>query len=139
MRQRATVGGLRPIGAGLAILVAWTVIDALMHQLILAPFYNASAGLWRPVDQMNIALIYTVTCALIGVFVSVYRLLVRPRTLGTGLALGAFLGAALGIASGAGTYIHMPIAPALAWGWFLGGWLKGIVAGAIMGVMITEG
>lgn len=37
-----------------------------------------------------------------------------------GLALGAFLGLALGIASGFGTFIHMPIPLALAWGWHTG-------------------
>jgi hypothetical protein len=128
----------RPLGAGLAILVAWMVIDALMHRLFLAPIYEASAILWRPFDQLNIALIYAVTFVLIGVFVSVYWLLVRPKSLGTGMAMGAFVGLALGISSGFGTFIHMPIPLSLAWGWFLGGWLKGLVAGGIVGAMIVE-
>jgi hypothetical protein len=128
----------RPLGAGLAILVAWMVIDVLMHRLFLAPIYEASAVLWRPLDQLNIALIYAVTFALIGVFVSIYWLLVRPKSLGTGIAMGAFVGLALGISSGFGTFIHMPIPLSLAWGWFIGGWLKGLVAGGIVGAMIGE-
>ena len=128
----------RPLGAGLAILVAWMVIDALMHRLFLAPIYEASAVLWRPFDQLNIALIYAVTFVLIGVFVSVYWLLVRPKSLGTGMAMGAFVGLALGVSSGFGTFIHMPIPLSLAWGWFLGGWLKGLVAGGIVGAVIVE-
>jgi hypothetical protein len=128
----------RPLAAGLAILVAWMVIDALMHRLFLAPIYEASASLWRPFDQMNIPLIYAVTLVLIGVFVSVYWLLVRPKSLGTGMALGAFVGLALGISSGFGTFIHMPIPLSLAWGWLLGGWLKGLVAGGIVGATIVE-
>jgi hypothetical protein len=128
----------RPLGAGLAILVAWMMIDALMHRLVLAPIYETSAVLWRPSDQLNIALIYAVTFVLIGVFVGVYWLLVRPKSFGTGLAMGAFVGLALGISSGFGTFIHMPIPLALAWGWFLGGWLKGLVAGGIVGAMIVE-
>jgi len=128
----------RPLGAGLAILVAWMVIDVLMHRLFLAPIYEASAVLWRPLDQLNIALIYGVTFALIGVFVSIYWLLVRPKSLGTGIAMGALVGLALGISSGFGTFIHMPIPLSLAWGWFIGGWLKGLVAGGIVGAMIGE-
>jgi hypothetical protein len=128
----------RPLGAGLAILVAWMVIDALMHPLFLAPIYESSAVLWRPFDQLNIALIYAVTFVLIAVFVSVYSLLVRPKSLGRGMAMGAFVGLALGISSGFGTFIHMPIPLSLAWGWFLGGWLKGLVAGGIVGAMIVE-
>jgi hypothetical protein len=128
----------RPLGAGLAMLVAWMVIDVLMHRLFLAPIYEASAVLWRPLDQLNIALIYGVTFALIGVFVSIYWLLVRPKSLGTGIAMGALVGLALGISSGFGTFIHMPIPLSLAWGWFIGGWLKGLVAGGIVGAMIGE-
>lgn len=33
---------------------------------------------------------------------------------------------------------HMPIPLALAWGWLIGGLLKGIAAGAIVGALITE-
>jgi hypothetical protein len=32
----------------------------------------------------------------------------------------------------------MPIPLLLALGWFIGGWLKGIAAGAIVGALITD-
>lgn len=32
----------------------------------------------------------------------------------------------------------MPIPLPLAWGWFIGGWLKGLVADAIVGAVIVE-
>jgi hypothetical protein len=128
----------RPLLAGLAILVAWMLLDLLIHRLFLAPIYEATTSLWRPFEQMNVALIYLVTMALIGIFVGIYKRLVRPKSLGTGLELGACIGLALGIAVGFGTFIHMPIPLALAWGWFIGGSLKGLVAGAIVGAAIGE-
>jgi hypothetical protein len=128
----------RPLLAALAILVAWTLLDLLLHRLLLAPIYDASPNLWRPADQMNVALICAVTFVLIGVFVGIYQLLVRPKSLRAGLFLGAFIGLALGASAGFGTFIHMPIPLALAWGWFIGGWLKGLAAGAIVGAMITN-
>jgi hypothetical protein len=100
--------------------------------------YEASSNLWRPFSQMSTALIFAVTVVLVGVFVGTYSLLVRPKSLGNGLALGAFVGLALGIASGFGTFIHMPIPLSLAWGWFIAGWLKGVVAGGILGAVITD-
>ena len=124
--------------SGLAILIAWTVLDVLMHRLLLRPFYEGNAGLWRPFEQMNVALIYVVTFTLIATFVATYRLLVRPKSLGAGVRLGALIGLALGISAGFGTYIHMPIPQALAWGWLVGGWLKGLAAGAIVGALVTE-
>jgi hypothetical protein len=124
--------------SGLIILIVWTVFDVLMHRLLLRQIYEENASLWRPFDQMNVVLIYIVTFILIGTFVGTYWLLVRPKSLAAGIRLGALLGLALGISVGFGTYIHMPIPQALAWGWLIGGWLKGIAAGAIVGMLITE-
>jgi len=75
---------------------------------------------------------------LIAVFLGIYELLVRPKSLAAGLYLGAFIGVALGVSAGFGTFIHMPIPLSLAWGWFIGGWLKGLAAGAILGALVTD-
>ena len=128
----------RPLLAGLAILIAWMLLDLLLHRLFLASLYDASRELWRPFDQMNVALIYAASLMLVAVFIGIYSLLVRPKSLSTGLALGAFVGMALGVSVGLGTFIHMPIPSAVAWGWFIGGCSKGIVAGAIAGVVIVD-
>ncbi len=124
--------------ASFSILLAWTAVDAGLHRFVLARFYQSSASLWRPFDQLNIALIYVVTLALIGVFVGTYQLLVRPKSLGAGVGLGAFIGLGLGVSAGFGTYIHMPIPPALAWGWFVGGSVKGLAAGALVGALLED-
>jgi hypothetical protein len=123
--------------SSLAILLAWTVFDVLMHRLLLHPLYAQNTALWRPFDQMNVVLIYIATFTLIATFVLTYWLLISPKSLGIGVGFGALLGLALGISAGLGTYIHMPIPRALAWGWLIGGWLKGVVAGAILGALIT--
>jgi hypothetical protein len=124
--------------SGLAILLVWTVFDVLMHRLLLRPLYEENTKLWRSFDQMNVVLIYTATFTLIATFVLTYWLLISPKSVGTGVGFGALLGLALGISAGLGTYIHMPIPRALAWGWLIGGWLKGVAAGAILGVLITQ-
>lgn len=128
----------RPLLAGLVIFFAWMLLDLLLHRFFLAPLYEASRELWRPFDQMNVTLIYSVSLVLIGVVVGIYGLLVRPKSQSAGLALGALVGLALGVSVGLGTFIHMPIPTAVAWGWFIGGWVKGLVAGAIVGAVIVE-
>lgn len=120
----------------LIILIAWTVVDVLLHRLLLRHLYDENASLWRPFDQMNVALIYIVTFILIFTFVATYSLLVRPKSMAAGIGLGAFIGLALGISAGFRTYIHMPIPQGLAWGWLIGGWLKGIAAGVVVGALI---
>jgi hypothetical protein len=128
----------RSLLAGFTILVAWMLLDLLIHRIFLAPFYEATTYLWRPFDQMNVPLIYTATLVLIGVFIGIYTWLVRPKSLAAGLGLGAFVGLALGISVGLGTFIHMPIPSPVAWGWLIGGWLKGLVAGAVIGLVIVD-
>jgi hypothetical protein len=122
--------------SALAILFTWTLFDLLIHRFLLRPLYEQNTNLWRPFDQMNVILIYTATFTLIAVFVLTYWLLISPKSLGSGVAFGALLGLALGVASGLGTYIHMPIPRALAWGWLIVGWLRGVLAGAILGALI---
>ncbi len=128
----------RSLTAAVGVLVAWMLLDWLAHRFVLAPIYEATASLWRPFDQMNVVLIYTVTVVLIGIFIGIYSLLVKPKSLGAGLALGALVGLALGISSGFGTYVHMPIPLSLAWGWFIAGWIKGLVAGGVVGAVIVD-
>jgi hypothetical protein len=125
--------------SGLAILVAWTVFDVLLHRLVLRSWYAQDPQLWRPFDRLNVVLIYAVTFTLIACYVLTYWLLIRPKSLGAGLGFGSFLGLALGLEVAGGTYIHMPVPRALAWGWLVGGCLKGIVAGAILGALIRQG
>lgn len=120
------------------ILVAWMLLDVTVHRLFLAPIHAATASLWRPFDQMNVVLIYTVTVALIGIVVGIYSLLVKPKSLRPGLMLGALIGLALGISSGFGTFVHMPVPLSLAWAWFAAGWLRGLVAGGIVGAVIVD-
>lgn len=124
------------IWAGLAIFVAWTILDFVLHGLLLRSTCEATASLWRPLNELNQALIFLVTLVLIACFVLIYALLVGPKLLTRGLRYGALFGLATGIAAGFGTYIHMPIPLALAWSWFLGGWIKAIAAGAMVGALV---
>ena len=128
----------RSLLAGFTILVAWMLLDLLIHRIFLAPIYEVTKSLWRPFDQMNVVLIHTATLVLIAVFIGIYTWLVRPKSLRAGLGLGALVGLALGVSVGLGTFIHMPIPSPVAWGWFVAGCLKGLVAGAVIGVVIVD-
>jgi len=128
----------RPLVAGVAIFAAWAVLDYVLHGPLLGSAYEASAGLWRPLDQMSTSLIVFVKLVLIVCFVLIYHLQVAKKSLAAGILLGVLYGLTTGIASGFGTYIHMPLPLTLAWGWFLGGLVKGLAAGAIVGAVIKE-
>jgi hypothetical protein len=129
----------RPLLAGGATFVAWTLLDALAHRLLLAPLYESGTNIWRPLADVSAALVVGVTVLLSAVFVATYNLLVRPRSFSAGLGFGGLFGVALGASSGFGTYIHSPIPLALACGWFVLGTVKGLVAGLALGAIIEDG
>lgn len=128
----------RLLAAGVAIFVAWTAVDALAHRAFLRPLYESGGALWRPLSEMSPALVTAVTVLLIGVFLAIYQRLVRPKSVTNGLWFGGLLGVALGASSGLGTYIHSPIPVALAWGWFILGTVKGLIAGALLGALVRS-
>jgi hypothetical protein len=122
----------------LAIFIAWSILDFLLHRLLLRSTYEANAGLWRPENDLNIPLIYLVIFVLIISFVLFYRFLIDQKSLASGIRFGAIFGLFIGVSVGFGTYIHMPIPLILAWSWFLGGWIKAVTAGAIVGALIKQ-
>lgn len=124
--------------ASFLILFAWILADLLLHNLFLAPLYQQNPHLWRPLDQMNVALVFGVRLALLVTFVATYGWLVRPRTLVTGVAFGALTGLALGFAVGFGTYVHQPIPLGMAWAWFFAAFAKSLAAGIIAGLLMQE-
>lgn len=124
---------------GIAIFVAWTLLDVLAHRAVLQPLYASNPALWRPASELNPALVTGVTFLRIAVFVSIHHALVRPKSVARGVWFGGLVGLALGTASGLGTYIHSPIPGALACGWLALGTLKGLAAGALLGAHLREG
>ena len=129
---------MRLLATPSGILVARTILDTLAHRLVLQTLYEASGGMWRPASEMSPLLVGLVSVLLAALFVAGYSLFVRPKSTRAGLGFGGLLGVALGASSGFGTYIHSPIPSRLAWGWFVLGAIKGIVAGAILGLLLRE-
>jgi hypothetical protein len=128
----------RTIWAVVAVFVAWSVLDFILHGLLLRSTYEATASLWRPMDQMNIPLMYFVTFIFTVCFVLIYGLLVGQKSLMSGIRYGALFGLASGISMGFGSYCYMPIPLTLAWIWFIGSWIEAIAAGAIVGAIMKS-
>jgi len=125
----------RTILAVVAVFIAWSILDFILHGLLLQSAYQATAKLWRPMDQMNVPLRYLVSLVSAACFVVIYAFLVGQKSLSSGIKFGALFGLATGISMGFGSYSVMPIPQALAWGWFLGSWVEAIAAGALVGMI----
>jgi len=89
-------------------------------------------------EEMNMPLMHLVTLVFTIAFVTIYRLLVTPKSIVSGIQYGALFGLAVGISMGFGSYSYMPIPVSLAWSWFIGSMIEAIVAGAIVGAVLKE-
>ena len=128
----------RIIWAVVAVFIAWSILDFILHGLLLRSTYEATANLWRPMDQMNMPLMYFVTLVFTVCFVLIYGLLVGQKSLASGIRFGALFGLATGISMGFGSYSYLPIPLTLAWSWFVGSWIEAITAGAIVGAIMKS-
>lgn len=126
----------RSILAVVAIFIAWSVLDFLIHGLLLQSTYEATASLWRPMEEMNMPLMYFVTLVYTICFVLIYGMFITEKSLLTGMKYGIIFGLAAGISMGFGSYSYMPIPLSLALSWFAGSLVEATVAGILAGAII---
>ena len=65
----------------IAVFVVWSILDFLIHGMLLQSTYEATADLWRPMEEMNILLAYGVTLGFSICFVLIYDLLISEKSL----------------------------------------------------------
>ncbi len=122
--------------AVIAVFITWSVMDFLIHGMLLQSTYQETANLWRPEDQMNMPLMSIVTLIFSIGFVCIYSYLIRPKSLAAGIRYGLLFGIATGVSMGFGSYCYMPIPLSLAISWFFGSLVELTVAGILVGLLV---
>ena len=130
----------RTILAVLAVFIAWSALDFIIHQLILKGAYEATANLWRPEAEMMAKMWVMYLAGLIsaGAFVAIYACFVANKSVMTGLAYGLIFGVGVGAGMGYGSYVVMPIPYSMAFTWFAGAVIEAAVGGALAGLIICK-
>ncbi len=124
--------------ATLAVFIVWSVLDFILHGIILASAYMTTAPLWRPMEEMKQGLMYAVRLLSALVFVTIYARLIFPKNMNYSISFGVLFGLGAGISMGFGTYSVMPIPYSMAVGWFLGTLINSVIGGILLGWLITE-
>ena len=128
----------RIVLAVVAVFVAWSALDFVMHGLILASSYEATARLWRPMNEMKMGVLYLAVLINALAFVCIYALLVAEKGIGSGVKYGLLFGLGTGFSMGFGTYSFMPIPLYMAVAWFIGTLVETLVGGIIVGSIIRK-
>ncbi len=126
----------RAVLAVVAAFIGWSILDFVIHGLLLKSTYEATADLWRPAEEMKMPLMFFVTLVFAACFVAIYGLLVTQKSLISGIKFGALIGVATGTSMGFGSYCYMPIPLTLAWSWFFGNLVEAVAAGAVVGAIL---
>jgi len=128
----------RIVIAALAVFVAWSVLDFVIHGLILKSTYEATAQLWRPMAEMKMGIMYLAVLMNAIAFVCIYGLFFADKSVQSGLKYGLLFGLGTGVSMGFGTYSFMPIPIFLAVAWLVGTLVETLVGGIIVGSIIRE-
>ena len=128
----------RVLLATLAVFVGWQILDYLIHGVILMGMYEETKELWRPMEEFKFVSMYLSAAIAVFFFTAVYGWLIRPKNMKNALLYGLLFGLGTGTAMGYGTYSWMPIPYFMAFGWFLGTTVKGVVAGLLLGLIVKE-
>ena len=81
----------------LGIFVVWSILDFVIHNMILGASYEATAKFWRPLEEMKFGLLYSVTLVYAAVFTLIYGKFFEAHNIETGLKYGLLFGVASGI------------------------------------------
>jgi hypothetical protein len=123
----------------LVVFIVWSALDYVIHGVILQSAYEATAHLWRPMEEMKMGLMYVVGILVATFFVLIYAFLIQPKSLVAGLKYGLLFGLAAGISMGYGSFCYMPIPYSLAFTWFAGTVVEITVGGLLVGLIVKEG
>jgi hypothetical protein len=128
----------RIVLAVVAVFVAWSVIDFVIHGVVLIQAYKDTAQLWRPEKEMKMGLISVVRLITSSVFVCLYAFFVGRKSMCMALKFGFLFGLGAGISMGYMTYAVQPIPYKIALTWFLGTVVETTVAGLATGLIAKE-
>ena len=122
----------------IAVFVLWSILDFVIHGVILSEAYKATAELWRPMEEMKMGLMYIIGLIYSIGFVLIYVLFFKDKNIKTALQYGLLFGVVTGISMGYGTYSVMPIPYSMAFTWFLGSMIVVTLGGLIIGLIIHD-
>ena len=122
----------------IAVFFAWSIMDYIIHGVILRSSYIATASLWRPMGEMKMGVMYLAVLIAAIAFVVIFSRFFSKKGIVPGLKYGLWFGFGAGVSMGYGSYSVMPIPYHMAFTWFLGSVIESAVGGLILGTIIKE-
>ncbi len=130
---------LKKVGlASLAIFITWSVLDFVIHELMLKSSYLSQPQLWRPEAEIKMWLISLVVFVSAVCFVYVYVQFISPKSMNVAVKYGLIFGIGAGMSFAYGTYAVQPVHYGIALTWFLGTVIQATIAGVLLGLLVKD-
>lgn len=115
-----------------AVFIVWSVLDFIIHGLLLGSLYASTPALWRPMEEMKLGLLYGAVLFSAVFFVLLYEIGFAKAPLKTSVLFGVYYGLAVGLGMGLGTYSVQPIPLAMAFAWLIGTVVESVAAALVV-------
>ena len=122
----------------IAVFILWSILDFVIHGVLLSEAYKATVELWRPMEEMKMGLMRIVVLISAITFVLIYALFFNEKNIKTALKYGLLFGVGVGISMVYGSYAVMPIPYNMAFTWFLGTMIEAALGGLITCLIIHD-
>jgi hypothetical protein len=120
------------------LFILWSVIDFLVHGILLQSAYQETVHLWRSDDEYYAMLVSAVTLIYGFCVVSIDSNFIAPKSLTTGFNYCVALGSGVSALVGLGSFSYMPIPFSLAIAGFGVSFIKLVAAGLVAGYVVKE-
>ncbi len=118
-----------------AVFVANTVLDMVIHGVLMGSQYEAVKDIWRP-DMMDLTWISWVISLIVAVCLSwIFAKGYTGKGMIEGLRFGVIVGLMMSVGMAYGTYMSFAIPYSMALQWFLYGIVKYILLGMILALV----
>jgi hypothetical protein len=121
----------------LVIFVVDQALSMLFHSVIMSGAYEATAHLWRPMEEMKRMMWMMWVSGLVWSFLFVYIFAkgYEGKGIMEGVRFGLLIGVFFSLPMSLGTYSSMPITGTIAIGWFVYGVIETIILGILAALL----
>lgn len=124
---------MKKVWIGCAAVFVWFFVAGfIFHQYFMAPLYQATAALWRPAEEMKMAVMIITQISFSFFFTLIFSKGYTYKGVMEGVRYGLYVAMMVSLPAGYNMYATMPVPYAFALHWFLGGLVMMIVAGIIL-------
>jgi len=126
------------IKGAVVVFVVLSVLDYVVHQVLLTGAYEATAHLWRPMAEMKWYIFSIVTAFVAFFFTLIFSKGYEGKGVGEGVRYGFYVGMMMAVPMAYGTYGSMPIPYSLALQWFIYGLIEYVLAGVVVSLVVGK-